>query len=43
MGMLTPSMVARYDTKAQLFDDFYQFVLGYAVELLLPPAPRRRR
>ncbi|NBK19558.1 ABC transporter permease [Anaerotruncus sp. 1XD42-93] len=34
--MLTPSMVARYDTKAQLFDDFYQFVLGYAVELLLP-------
>ena len=34
--MLTPSIASRYDTKAQLFDDFYQFVLGYAVELLLP-------
>jgi len=34
--MLTPAMAARYDTKAQLFDDFYQFVLGYGVELLLP-------
>ena len=29
-------MTARYDTKAELFDDFYQFVLGYGVELLLP-------
>ena len=34
--MLTPRMTARYDTKAELFDDFYQFVLGYGVELLLP-------
>lgn len=34
--MLTPRMAARYDTKAALFDDFYQFVLGYGVELLLP-------
>ena len=34
--MLTPRMMARYDTKAELFDDFYQFVLGYGVELLLP-------
>lgn len=34
--MLTPRMLARYDTKAELFDDFYQFVLGYGVELLLP-------
>ena len=34
--MLTPRMMARYDTKAALFDDFYQFVLGYGVELLLP-------
>ena len=34
--MLTPSMAARYDTKAELFNDFYQFVIGYAVELLLP-------
>ncbi len=34
--MLTPNMLERYDTKAELFDDFYQFVLGYAVELLLP-------
>ena len=34
--MLTPRMAARYDTKAGLFDDFYQFVLGYGVELLLP-------
>ncbi len=34
--MLTPRMMARYDTKAKLFDDFYQFVLGYGVELLLP-------
>lgn len=36
MIMLTPRMMARYDTKAELFDDFYQFVLGYGVELLLP-------
>ena len=34
--MLTPRMMERYDTKAELFDDFYQFVLGYGVELLLP-------
>lgn len=34
--MLTPSMAARYDTKAELFDDFFQFVMGYGVELLLP-------
>jgi len=34
--MLTPRVMARYDTKAELFDDFYQFVLGYGVELLLP-------
>ena len=34
--MLMPRMTARYDTKAELFDDFYQFVLGYGVELLLP-------
>ena len=34
--MLTPRMMDRYDTKAELFDDFYQFVLGYGVELLLP-------
>ena len=34
--MLTPRMMDRYDTKAALFDDFYQFVLGYGVELLLP-------
>ncbi len=34
--MLTPRMMARYDTKAELFDDFYQFVLGYGVELFLP-------
>ena len=34
--MLTPRMTTRYDTKAELFDDFYQFVLGYGVELLLP-------
>ena len=34
--MLTPRMLTRYDTKAELFDDFYQFVLGYGVELLLP-------
>ena len=34
--MLTPHMMDRYDTKAELFDDFYQFVLGYGVELLLP-------
>ncbi len=34
--MLTPRMMERYDTKAALFDDFYQFVLGYGVELLLP-------
>lgn len=34
--MLTPDMAARYDTKAELFNDFYQFVLGYGVELLLP-------
>ena len=34
--MLTQRMAARYDTKAELFDDFYQFVLGYGVELLLP-------
>ena len=34
--MLTPRMMARYDSKAELFDDFYQFVLGYGVELLLP-------
>ncbi len=31
--MLTPRMMARYDTKAELFDGFYQFVLGYGVEL----------
>lgn len=29
-------MMARYNTKTALFDDFYQFVLGYGVELLLP-------
>ena len=34
--MLTPRMIARYDTKAELFDDFFQFVMGYGVELLLP-------
>ena len=34
--MLTPRMMDRYDTKAELFDAFYQFVIGYAVELLLP-------
>lgn len=34
--MLTPRMAARYGTKAALFDDFYQFVLGYGLELLLP-------
>lgn len=34
--MMTPDMRARYDTKAELFEDFYQFVLGYGVELLLP-------
>ena len=34
--MLTPRMMNQYDTKAELFDDFYQFVLGYGVELLLP-------
>ena len=34
--MLTPRVMAKYDTKAALFDDFYQFVLGYGVELLLP-------
>ncbi len=34
--MLTPRIMERYDTKAALFDDFYQFVLGYGVELLLP-------
>ena len=34
--MLTPRMIARYETKAELFDDFFQFVMGYGVELLLP-------
>ena len=34
--MLTPRMIARYDTKAELFDDFFQFVMGYGIELLLP-------
>ena len=34
--MLTPRMMDKYDTKAELFDAFYQFVIGYAVELLLP-------
>lgn len=34
--MLTPRMMARYNTKTELFDDFFQFVLGYGVELLLP-------
>lgn len=34
--MLTPRIAARYDTKTEVFDDFYQFVLGYGVELLLP-------
>ena len=34
--MLTPRMMARYNMKTELFDDFFQFVLGYGVELLLP-------
>lgn len=34
--MMTPDMRTRYDTRSELFEDFYQFVLGYGVELLLP-------
>lgn len=34
--MQTPRMMAKYDTKTALFDDFFQFVMGYGVELLLP-------
>ena len=34
--MLTPRMMDRFDTEAETFNAFYQFVLGYAVELLLP-------
>ncbi len=34
--MLTPRMMERYDTKAELFDDFYQFVLAMGWSCFCP-------
>lgn len=34
--MTTPQMLARYDSKAALFNANFQFVMGYGIELLLP-------
>lgn len=34
--MTMPQQVGEYDSKAAIFNDYFQFVMGYGVELLLP-------
>ena len=33
---MTPSIMGRYDTKAEIFDTLFSFIMGYGVLLLLP-------
>lgn len=34
--MTTPQILARYDSKAEVFDGLFSFTMGYGAELLLP-------
>lgn len=34
--MTMPQTAMRYDSKIDIFSDYFQFVMGYGVELLLP-------
>lgn len=34
--MTMPQTAGRYDSEAEIFNDYFQFVMGYGVELLLP-------
>ncbi len=34
--MTTPQMTERYDSETEIFNDCFQFIMGYGVELLLP-------
>lgn len=34
--MTMPQTVGKYDSKIDIFNDYFQFVMGYGVELLLP-------
>ena len=34
--MTMPQTAGQYDSKIDIFNDYFQFVMGYGVELLLP-------
>ena len=35
-SMTMPQTAGQYDSKIDIFNDYFQFVMGYGVELLLP-------